>query len=119
MIGALTDPDRRRSSQLMLRRIRPVDADDRPIAALTRELSRDHERVDVPTLLLWGRNDDTLTLATARKLNAEIPNSRLQIVEEAKHSVHQEQPFATVAAIREFVDSLEAGLPDAPAPKAP
>ena len=119
MIGALTDPDRRRSSQLMLRRIRPVDAEDRPIAALTRDLSRDHGRVDIPTMLLWGRNDDTLTLDTARKLNAEIPGSRLVVVEEAKHSVHQEQPFATTAAIRAFVDSLEVGQPRAAAPQAP
>ncbi len=106
MVAALVDRDRRRASQLMLRRIRPVDGADVPEWGAVREMVEDHGRVDVPTLLVWGRDDDTLTLDTAKKLEREIPGARLAIIEDARHSVQQEQPFATTRAVLEFVEGL-------------
>lgn len=112
MIEALEDRDRRRASQLMLRRIRPIDDDDEPIWAAARELSSDHARVDAPVLLLWGRHDDILPLAaTGEKLQSEIPGSRLVVIDDARHSVHQEEPFATAREIIRFVDAQASELP--------
>jgi len=109
MVDALEDRDRRRASQLMLRRIRPIDDDDEPVWPAVRVLSADHGRVEVPVLLLWGREDDILPLvATAEKLRSEIPGSQLVVIDDARHSVHQEEPVATANAIIRFVDGVTA-----------
>jgi len=106
MLHALEEPDLRRSSQLMLRRIRPIDEDEQPIWSRIRPLVDDHARVDVPVLLLWGENDDILPIGTAQQLRSQIPGSRLVIIEGARHSVHQEKPLRVAAEIARFVDPL-------------
>lgn len=102
MVTALTDRDRRRASQLMLQRIRPLGPDEQPIWPKVKELSADHGRVDVPTLLIWGRHDDTLELPTGEKLAREIPGAKLLVIEGARHSVQQERPVEVSRAILAF-----------------
>lgn len=104
MVAALRDRDERRASQLMLRRIRPIDGRERPIWSEIRPMMADHRRVDVPIMLLWGRLDDILPLSTGSKLEREIPLSQLVVIDDARHSVHQEQPLAVTDAISRFVD---------------
>lgn len=106
-VSALTDPDRRRASQLLLRRIRPVDASDTPIWPAVRALVDDHRRVAVPVLLVWGRDDDILPLTVAQALADEIPDADLVVIDRARHSVHQERPEATADAIRAFAGALD------------
>jgi pimeloyl-ACP methyl ester carboxylesterase len=103
---ALLDRDRRRASQLLLRRIRPVDEDDVPDWPAARRLAEDHGRVDVPALVLWGRDDSTLPLADGEKLARELPRGELVVVDRADHSLHQESPRETVLALRTFVLDL-------------
>jgi pimeloyl-ACP methyl ester carboxylesterase len=100
------DRDRRRASQLLLRRIRPVDEDDVPDWPAARRLAEDHGRVDVPALVLWGRDDSTLPLADGEKLARELPRGELVVVDRADHSLHQESPRETVLALRTFVLDL-------------
>jgi pimeloyl-ACP methyl ester carboxylesterase len=103
---ALLDRDRRRASQLLLRRIRPVDEDDVPDWPAAKRLAEDHGRVDVPALVLWGRGDSTLPLADGEKLARELPRGELVVVDAADHSLHQESPRETVEALRAFVLGL-------------
>ena len=105
-LAALRDRPRRRASQLMLLRIRPVDDHAEPLWPLVRDLAADHGRVDVPTLLVWGREDRSIPLSTGVKLSAEIPASKLVVVDEAGHSVQQERPFPVTTAISRFVEGL-------------
>jgi pimeloyl-ACP methyl ester carboxylesterase len=100
---ALLDRDRRRASQLLLRRIRPVDEDDVPDWSATKRLAEDHGRVDVPALVLWGREDSTLPLADGEKLARELPRGELVVVDASDHSLHQESPRETVEALRTFI----------------
>jgi pimeloyl-ACP methyl ester carboxylesterase len=105
VVEVLGDRARRRASQAMLRRVQPTRPDGARDEEAIAALAADHGRVGVPTLLVWGRDDDVLPLAMGEKLAREIPGSRLAVIEDARHSVHQERPVETSAAILAFADA--------------
>jgi pimeloyl-ACP methyl ester carboxylesterase len=43
-------------------------------------------KVTVPTLIIWGREDKTTPLADGKLIHGFIKNSKLQIIEGARHS---------------------------------
>ena len=55
--------------------------------------------VETPTLLLWGEQDRVVPLSTANVYDARLPNSRIQIVEDAGHLVELECPHAAAEAV--------------------
>ncbi|MEU3465713.1 alpha/beta hydrolase [Streptomyces sp. NPDC006733] len=60
-------------------------------------------RVDVPTLLLWGASDRIVTPAYGAAYADAFGDGRLQVVPEAGHLPHIEQPEATFALIDAYV----------------
>ena len=46
----------------------------------------------VPTLLLWGSDDQFAPPAGGRRFNAEIPGSELVVLDEAGHFVWEDEP---------------------------
>lgn len=60
-------------------------------------------RVTVPTLLLYGADDQRSPRHVARSLDSAIPTSRLVFVEGAGHDVHVEAPDAFDEAVRSFL----------------
>jgi haloalkane dehalogenase len=46
----------------------------------------------VPTLLLWGEDDEFAPLAGARRFEREIPGARLAVIEGAGHFVYDQEP---------------------------
>lgn len=68
------------------------------------KLRRRLRRVDVPTLLLWGANDQFVTPGYYGTAYREaIPGARLELIERAGHLPHVEQPTALVEKIRMFL----------------
>ena len=65
--------------------------------------ARLHE-IETPALALAGA-DDAKYRAIAERTAAALPNARLQIVPEAGHAVHLEQPQAFSVAVREFLNA--------------
>ena len=63
-------------------------------------------RVSAPTLVLRGAQDRIVAGTCADLYAARIPGARLQIIEQAGHLPHVEQPAATLAAIVDFVAEL-------------
>jgi pimeloyl-ACP methyl ester carboxylesterase len=55
--------------------------------------------VKVPTLIVWGKEDKRKPLEEATQLKDMIAGSRLIIVEDAAHYVHEEQPQVAADAI--------------------
>ena len=66
--------------------------------------------ITAPTLVLTGRQDPATTLAHATVLHRVIAGSRLVIVEDAAHLSNIEQPEAFNAALRGFIDEVDARL---------
>ena len=67
-------------------------------------LKRWLHRIDRPTLLLWGAEDRIVTPAYGEGWRREIPGARLELIPDAGHFPHWEQPEAFVQRLAAFVD---------------
>jgi len=68
-----------------------------------RNLSDQLNRIQAPTLVLWGSNDDLLPVATADVFTEKIPGAKKVIIEGGVHTPMQWKP-------NEFVDSVNSFL---------
>lgn len=66
------------------------------------ELEKWIHRLDLPTLVLWGRQDALLPVAYAERFGAAIKGAKVQIFEDCGHLPHSEKAPEFVAAIRQF-----------------
>ena len=57
----------------------------------------------VPTLLLWGGDDDFAPVAGAHRFQKEIPGSELVVIEGAGHFVFQDEPERAAEAVGAFL----------------
>jgi pimeloyl-ACP methyl ester carboxylesterase len=62
--------------------------------------------ITAPTLVVVGEQDKPTPIEKARRINAGIAGSRLEIVPDCGHSSTVEQPKALTALITEFVGSV-------------
>jgi pimeloyl-ACP methyl ester carboxylesterase len=70
------------------------------------KLHRRLQRIDVPTLLLWGAGDRFVTPCYyGAAYQRAIPGAKLEIVDEAGHFPHIEQPEAVVKRVGLFIDA--------------
>jgi pimeloyl-ACP methyl ester carboxylesterase len=66
-------------------------------------LKRWLHRIDLPTLLLWGAEDRIVTPAYGEGWRQAIPGARLEIIPQAGHFPHWEQPEAFAERLWAFV----------------
>ena len=62
-------------------------------------------RVKAPTLLLWGKEDRLVPPVYADEFSRRLPGARVQMVDQAGHAPHLEQPETVARMVREFVKS--------------
>jgi pimeloyl-ACP methyl ester carboxylesterase len=67
-------------------------------------LKRWLHRIDRPTLLLWGAEDRIVTPSYGEGWAREIPGARIELIADAGHFPHWEQPEAFVDKLAAFVD---------------
>ena len=60
----------------------------------------------VPTLLLWGADDQFAPLAGAHRFEREIPGSELVVLDDAGHFVWEDAPERTSAELARFLNGL-------------
>ena len=70
-------------------------------------LKRWLHRIDIPTLLLWGTEDRMVTPAYGEGWRQAIPGARIELISQAGHFPHWEQPEAFVERLSAFVDSSD------------
>ena len=46
---------------------------------------------DVPTLIVWGREEKSIPLATGEEMHRILTGSRLEILDQAGHCAHDDQ----------------------------
>jgi 3-oxoadipate enol-lactonase len=68
-------------------------------------------QVKTPTLILVGRLDPACSVEKAEVIHRMIDGSQLVILEDAAHLSNIEQPQAFNAALRGFIDRIDAALP--------
>jgi pimeloyl-ACP methyl ester carboxylesterase len=58
--------------------------------------------INVPTLVLWGKNDPIVPLANGFRLHQAIRDSSIAVVENCGHIPPEEMPLQTLDALNEF-----------------
>jgi pimeloyl-ACP methyl ester carboxylesterase len=61
-------------------------------------------RITVPTLLLWGAHDRFVRPSYGQAYAQRIPGARLELIDDAGHVPHVEQPAAFVRHVLAFAD---------------
>ena len=74
---------------------------DRPDSTLT--LSE----IDVPTLVMAGRDDQIVPVAEARTMAEGIPHAQFSVIPDAGHLTPMEQPVNVTRVVKEFLESLD------------
>ncbi len=64
---------------------------------------RELGQLDIPTLLIWGREDASLPVSNAEVMNRLIGNSRLEVLDHAGHLANFDQPDAFNELVIEFL----------------
>lgn len=69
------------------------------------DLSNDAlQTITHPVLLVWGKFDKIVPIGVGKRLNGDLPNSELVILDETGHLVPEERPEETVRLIRNFIE---------------
>ena len=66
----------------------------------------DLPRIAAPTLLMVG-DEDSKFRAIALRMGAGLPRSTMEVVPDAGHAAHLENPGHVVASVREFLDDID------------
>ncbi len=74
---------------------------DRPDSTLT--LSG----IDVPTLVMAGRDDQIVPAAESRTMAEGIPHAQFSVIPDAGHLTPMEQPVNVTRVVKEFLESLD------------
>lgn len=68
-----------------------------------RGLRKRLHRVTAPTLVLWGHRDQLARSVYAEEFGRRIPGARVEVLENAAHLPHLEQPERTLELVTEFL----------------
>jgi len=74
--------------------------------AVTNDQTDSLPMISVPTLLLWGENDDAAPVSIAKEIQTLIPGSILSVLPGLGHNVHIDNPMLTYGAIERFLETL-------------
>ncbi|CAN1567463.1 MhpC Predicted hydrolases or acyltransferases (alpha/beta hydrolase superfamily) [Spirosomataceae bacterium] len=62
--------------------------------------------IKVPTLVLWGDHDQLIPVASAYKFHEDLPNDTLVILKNLGHVPMEEDPKASIMAVKEFIEKI-------------
>ena len=68
------------------------------------QITERYSEINVPTLIIWGRNDDVVPLKVGQRLHGAISNSELVIIDKCGHIPHEEKPAETIKILRKFLN---------------
>lgn len=66
-------------------------------------IEQDLSKISVPTLLIWGAEDELIPLEAGRKMNALINGSKLVILEKCGHVPQEEMPERVIDEVTKFI----------------
>ena len=75
--------------------------------AARRDYTEDLPKINVPTLIIVGREDTIRPVGDAEFMHRGISNSRLEILEDAAHMTNMEQPEVFNRALLEFLKQFK------------
>lgn len=100
--GAITDDDIRRYKESAARP-GALTAMLNYYRAAARRAAPATRRIDHPVLLIWGEQDQALTIRMTHGLEEWVPNLRIERLPEASHWVAEEAPERVTALLTDFL----------------
>ncbi len=79
------------------------------IPAQWEEFSAEYPRLEMPLLLLWGRDDRVVRVRQGERLRDTVPEARLEIIDHCGHNPHEEAPDECRQRIERFLKEVTAG----------
>jgi pimeloyl-ACP methyl ester carboxylesterase len=73
-----------------------------------RGLAKRVHRISAPTLIAWGESDKIASPRYAEAFGRQITGSRVEIIAEAGHLPHEEQPARLAEVVTTFLSSVGA-----------
>ena len=70
------------------------------------ELVAKYKDINVPTLIIWGRQDKIISPEAGTLLDQDIPNSILKWIDQCGHVPQEEKPEGTVPLVLDFLRGL-------------
>ena len=67
------------------------------------QISSQYNQITVPTLIVWGRNDEVIPLKIGERLHEAIANSEFAIIDHCGHLPHEEEAVETIEVLRSFL----------------
>ena len=61
------------------------------------------KKINSPTLILWGKNDEWINVKFAQKFKTMIKGSRVSIMNETGHIPMEERPFESLKIVEAFL----------------
>jgi len=108
-VRPLTGPGQRQAFLQTLRSV--IDVHGQRVAADDRLYLLG--QAPTPTLVVWGGRDRTIPIEHGRRARAAIPGSRFEVLDEAAHFPHLEDPAGLAAVLLDFLSTTEpAAIPD-------
>lgn len=71
---------------------------------ISQDLESTFSKITIPTLIVWGENDEIVPISQGRKIKELIAKSTLEIIENARHSPQFTNPEDTVKIITKFIN---------------
>lgn len=72
------------------------------LKTILEDLSGSAQKIDTPTLLIWGKNDAAAPLSDGERLVRLIPQAKLEVLD-GGHFIHHERPEEVASLIRNFI----------------
>lgn len=70
---------------------------------IAEDSSANAKKITIPTLLIWGADDTETPLSDGKLFSQLIPHSKLEIINDTGHFVHQEKSEEIAKLIQEFL----------------
>lgn len=67
------------------------------------EITSKFNKINIPVLLIWGKQDNVIPLYVGHKMHKNIPNSKLVIIAECGHNSIEEKPMDVIREVSEFL----------------
>jgi pimeloyl-ACP methyl ester carboxylesterase len=67
------------------------------------EITNMYPKIEVPTLIIWGREDKIIPLENGERLHQAIRNSQLVVIERCGHDPPDEQPEKVIEIMHKFL----------------
>jgi pimeloyl-ACP methyl ester carboxylesterase len=70
------------------------------------ELTARYKEINVPTLIIWGKQDKIINPIAGNLLDQAIPNSILKWIDQCGHVPQEESPEETIRLVLDFLQNL-------------